>query len=268
MMTRILAGVIGLIILLPAVILAPPIVTEVIVWIATAIGAFEYGRMAFKGARERIFSFALIMIAFATVLYAADMAYIGMMTLFFAAFIHVVSVPGPDMQETAERLGRHIVGTIWIGATMPALVWLRYMSTEQVDGWYFVLVALGTSWAGDTGAYFAGRFFGKRKLHPRVSPKKTWEGAIGGVLFAGLSITVFNHLMGSPLTLPQAVFVGMVGCILGIYGDLSESVLKRAFDVKDSGGILPGHGGILDRIDSVIFVAPAVWAFLVVSGVS
>src|SRR5690606_4499891 len=125
-----------------------------------------------------------------------------------------------------------------------------------------VLVLL-VAWLGDTGAYFAGRFFGKRKLYPAVSPKKTWAGAIGGVMGSVLAAAVVKlGLMDGVLSWTDVLLIAIPGAVLGQMGDLVESLVKRSTGVKDSGALLPGHGGILDRVDAVLFLAPYVYLYL------
>lgn len=164
--------------------------------------------------------------------------------------------PGEAIENAADRFGRALVGLAWVGL-LTFLIRLRALD----HGVVMVLLALGISWAADTGAYFAGRAFGRTKLYPRVSPKKTWEGLAGGV--AGSMVWV---LLIESFALPGFhwldVFVmGPLASLSGVLGDLTESMLKRSHGVKDSGNILPGHGGLLDRIDSVLFVAPVVFAW-------
>jgi phosphatidate cytidylyltransferase len=115
------------------------------------------------------------------------------------------------------------------------------------------------AWWGDTGGYFAGRFLGKRKLYPAVSPKKTVEGAIGGLAgsVAGALCAHFWYLPSIPLL--NSVVLAIVAGALGQAGDLGESLIKRSTGVKDSGQIVPGHGGILDRVDGLLFVMPATY---------
>ena len=127
----------------------------------------------------------------------------------------------------------------------------------------FVILALCLSWLSDTGGYFAGRFFGKHKLYEAVSPKKTIEGAIGGLLGGVLGAVVGSvwYLKGQ-LPLTHAVPLALIATALGQAGDLSESLLKRSVGVKDSGGILPGHGGILDRVDAVMLTSSSVYLYL------
>ena len=126
---------------------------------------------------------------------------------------------------------------------------------------------MAVTWLGDTGAYFAGRFLGKRKLYEKISPKKTWEGAIGGAVTATLGVCAvkaiameFDALVG--LAWWECVLIGVVVDAIGVCGDLVESMLKRSFGVKDSGWIMPGHGGLLDRVDALLLTGPALWLYV------
>ncbi|MDH5399796.1 MAG: phosphatidate cytidylyltransferase [Cyclobacteriaceae bacterium] len=116
-------------------------------------------------------------------------------------------------------------------------------------------------WASDTGAYFAGSRFGKRKLFERISPKKSWEGSIGGTVLALIIAWCLSHYFHS-LTLYQWLGIAIITVISGTYGDLVESLFKRSIDIKDSGKSIPGHGGFLDRFDSVLLSMPFIVAYL------
>lgn len=116
-------------------------------------------------------------------------------------------------------------------------------------------------WASDSGAYIFGRLFGKHKLIERVSPNKTWEGAIGGAIFGILISVLFFHFFDYFNTI-QVVLISLTTIIAGAFGDLAESLIKRNFDVKDSGKVLPGHGGLLDRFDSLLFAAPVYYVLI------
>jgi phosphatidate cytidylyltransferase len=123
---------------------------------------------------------------------------------------------------------------------------------------------MAITFGADTGAYFAGRLFGRHKLYEKVSPKKTIEGAVGG-LAAGIGFAFLGRAIApglGDLTPLDAILLGGVGAALGIVGDLFESLLKRSSGVKDSGDLIPGHGGVLDRIDALLFVGPFVYFYL------
>jgi phosphatidate cytidylyltransferase len=150
--------------------------------------------------------------------------------------------------------------------SFPASEWLRDLAgllpgvSETTGGglaWF--LLALLITWLSDTFAYLVGKSWGKRKLIPRVSPNKTVEGAIGGLAAAAATAVVCNLSFGMDLGTIQAIAIGIVLGVLGQIGDLSESFLKRARGVKDSSNLIPGHGGMLDRIDALIFVIVAAW---------
>jgi len=124
-----------------------------------------------------------------------------------------------------------------------------------------LLFALAITWAADTVAYFAGRAFGKHPLAPHISPKKTWEGSLAGMLGSLALAYAFHTWLYIPL--PHLFLMAILGNVAGQMGDLLESACKRSAGVKDSGGLLPGHGGVLDRIDALILCIPVIWYYLV-----
>ncbi len=128
-------------------------------------------------------------------------------------------------------------------------------NSELILGFYFAL------WSNDTGAYLSGKTFGKHKLFERISPNKTWEGSIGGALLA-IGISILTGYFFDSLPLWQWAGIGLIISIFGSMGDLAESLFKRSMNVKDSGKIMPGHGGILDRFDGLLIASPFVFAFL------
>jgi phosphatidate cytidylyltransferase len=137
----------------------------------------------------------------------------------------------------------------------------RAYDYQIIFGCLFIL------WASDTGAYFAGTFFGRRKLFERISPKKSWEGFIGGAILAFIfaySLPYFFYAIGHPPTIQswQWIVIGVIIIVGGTFGDLVESLLKRSIEIKDSGTTLPGHGGFLDRFDGLLISAPFIVAFL------
>ena len=157
-----------------------------------------------------------------------------------------------------------LMGIIYIAFPFSCLIffssfdsaeWLNKYNPSVLMGYFFLL------WANDTGAYLFGRQFGKTKLFERVSPNKTWEGAIGGGIFSLTIAWVISNYF-QLLTFQQWIGVSIIVVVFGNLGDLTESLFKRSINVKDSGNILPGHGGILDRFDGVFISAPLVYVFL------
>ncbi len=152
------------------------------------------------------------------------------------------------------------VGATLLGVVYPTLFWstLLYLRMNfYQDAGKFVLILFVSIWVCDTFAYFFGMKFGKHRLFERVSPKKSWEGAIAGFVGALLTFFVVHFYGFLPITIVEALWAGAIVGILGQLGDLVESWFKRDAGVKDSSAILPGHGGILDRFDSILFSAPA-----------
>ena len=143
---------------------------------------------------------------------------------------------------------------LWVGAPM-AHLGLFPTSWPRV---VLILIAVVGPWISDAGAYFAGRFFGRHLLFPTLSPKKTLEGSLGGLLLTVLVVAPISYQL-LDLTIPRALVIAAGVSIFSQCGDLFESALKRILDVKDLGNVFPGHGGVLDRIDSLLFTAPAVY---------
>jgi phosphatidate cytidylyltransferase len=156
--------------------------------------------------------------------------------------------------ETHARVFKLAAGTL---AIVPAWCALAVLHGSEPDGHRWLFVALAIVWAADSGAYFAGRHFGKRKLAPRISPNKTVEGLLGGVACGLVVALAFAPFAGATLRqLPAVALVAIVAVLFSVVGDLFESLLKRHVGAKDSGDLIPGHGGILDRIDGVIAALP------------
>lgn len=153
-------------------------------------------------------------------------------------------------------------GIVYLGVLGAHLISLRNLPEGL---WWFMLI-MPVTWLADSGAYFIGSRYGKHRIAPRLSPKKSWEGYLGGIVFGLLSGLLFSFLWGfrSPvITITRGLIVGVVLSTLPVLGDLGESMLKRQIGVKDSSGLLPGHGGLLDRLDSWIWAA-AIGYYLVV----
>jgi phosphatidate cytidylyltransferase len=169
------------------------------------------------------------------------------------------------VEEAPARVSASVLAWLYCGFLVAAVVAVRMRF-----GFGWTILAFVVTWLNDTFAYFAGRFFGKHPMFPRVSPKKTWEGfaggALGSVAAALLLLAIFPAHWLSGLTVPGCFGLGLVAAVLGPVGDLAESMLKRAAGVKDSGRLIPGHGGLLDRIDALLFVAPWVYVWAAAAG--
>lgn len=158
-----------------------------------------------------------------------------------------------------------VLGTTYVGMLSGSLIRLR---NDFPEGWKLVFFLLLVVWLGDSGAYYVGKTFGKHKLSPRISPKKTVEGLIGGIAASMITAVVIHFTFFEKFPLHHAVIAGAILSVAGVIGDLAESMWKRSADVKDSGTLLPGHGGFLDRFDSILFTAPILYCYwtLIVHG--
>ena len=164
-----------------------------------------------------------------------------------------------EIETAAPRSMASIAGPLYIGALLTTVALIRRDQGELGPRW--VLMALMFAWLADTGGYFVGRAFGRHKLYERVSPKKTVEGFFGSILGAcvGALLAHFWYLPNIPLA--HALVLAVVAGALGQLGDLFESLIKRSTGIKDSGWIVPGHGGILDRVDALLVVSPVVYLY-------
>lgn len=161
-----------------------------------------------------------------------------------------------------------ILTTVIIVMGLSSMIAICDMDNRQHSGFY-ITVSLLIPWGADIGAYFIGSFFGKHKLAPKISPKKTVEGFIGGFIFGVIAVLIdvlifenFIFSNGERINYIPLIVISLVGGGISVVGDLTFSLLKRASNVKDYGTILPGHGGMLDRLDSVIFTTPVLFVFL------
>lgn len=168
-----------------------------------------------------------------------------------------------DMASVAQRFGFSIAGIVYTGFCFTFLALVR--REHGKIGADIIILILGLAWVADTGAYFAGRFLGNSKLYPAVSPKKTWAGAVGGLAGSLLAAVLMKMFRLKGLTWLDVGLIAIPAGMLGQMGDLAESMIKRSVGVKDSGALLPGHGGMLDRIDAVLFIAPYVYIYLIIA---
>ncbi|MDX2073914.1 MAG: phosphatidate cytidylyltransferase [Alphaproteobacteria bacterium] len=181
--------------------------------------------------------------------------------MFFIALIMIAALQMIREWDTItfnENILWRMAGLVYVAIPCACLLWLR----READGASLVLTLFLIVWATDIGAYFAGRLIGGPKLAPAISPNKTWAGLGGGALAAALVAAIATSFSPVPSGVGNAIVLGLALAVLGQAGDLFESWLKRRADVKDSGTLIPGHGGLLDRVDGLILTTP-VFALLV-----
>ncbi len=210
----------------------------------------------------------------------ADMGIVIPTTVVFAVYCMLVfMLMLTDFENTKfEQVASVIVASALVPWAFSTLVFLNDMSEtypEKFDKSYdlfFILFGLFAAWLTDTFAYFTGRFLGKHKMCPNISPKKTVEGAIGGVIGCVVSCVILYLIFENKvfeihsLSLVWVIVVSLILSLVGMCGDLTASVVKRNFGVKDFGNILPGHGGVMDRFDSGLFVLAMLYAIITITG--
>lgn len=228
-----------------------------LIFVATAIILYEYFQMWAKGDKLMVVTgVALGLIP--TLVAMLKPAYFGeaLVAVILLTVMGFTLNPGP-FESTWKRMATTVLGLVYGGVT---LTFLYRLSVDhpgaQGAGWIFL--ALIVTWANDTSAYFAGRAFGKHKLSP-LSPKKTWEGAFGGWLGSVFGALLAHYTFAGHVPLIEILIIGAIAGVVGPLGDLAESLMKRSFDTKDSGSILPGHGGLLDRVDALLITGPFVY---------
>ncbi|MGE5701168.1 MAG: phosphatidate cytidylyltransferase, partial [Clostridia bacterium] len=259
---RIITGGIGAVVFLSLVYAGEGWYSLLVLLLAT-IGLFEFLRMArlklvsFPGLISYLLMMSLIWpyTTFASFFSIDTKASVPLLlpALFLLLFYTVVR----KNQFQIEHAALALVGALYIGFGFGFMAATRNVPQ---DGFFLTVMVLLGIWSTDSGAYFVGRAIGKNKLWPAISPNKTVEGAIGGLL-AGLLVTMLVNLFFGSLSFGHAALIGFVTGISAQVGDLIESAMKRHYDIKDSGRILPGHGGVLDRFDSWFVVFPLLHFF-------
>lgn len=174
-------------------------------------------------------------------------------------FLSLVAELYRKKQDPFINIALTLLAVMYVAVPFTMLILLGFL--EQSYSWHIILGTIFLIWAADTGGYIFGRSFGRRKLFERISPGKTWEGWVGGTLLS-LVVAYVLSLFLIDLGLIAWLGIGVIVSVFGVVGDLVESMLKRSLQIKDSGRLLPGHGGILDRFDSLLMITPFVLAFL------
>lgn len=260
---RLLVALVALPLLLAVLFLAPPWVFALVVAAAAAGVQLEFYRLH---QHQLLGGEAWLAVALGLIVSLAggwgDPAAVlgGFVAALFGVFLYALCRP-EAARSAAERVGLLAFGLAYAPVLL-AHATLALAAPGTFGGPGAVLLAVAVAWGGDTAAFYVGRSLGRRKLYPAVSPKKTWEGALGGLVGSLVAAALIGAWLLPGLPVGHLVGLAVLAAVAGQLGDLCESLLKRGAGVKDSGGILPGHGGLLDRLDSLLFVAPLVYYYL------
>lgn len=228
------------------------------------VAGWEWARLSgVQSALARIaFAIVIGLLCFAThtlgwqkeILYVAPVVWL-------TALYWVVCYPRQKLWRF--NISRLILGVLVLTTTWSSMVVLKESNNFVV----WVLLLMGLIWGADSGAYFSGKAFGKKKLAPKVSPGKSWEGVVGGVVFTQIGVALFSYLVGFSFgAWGILVVIGLITVFVSVLGDLMESLLKRHESMKDSSHLIPGHGGVMDRVDSLTAAAPIFVLLLTVFG--
>jgi phosphatidate cytidylyltransferase len=245
-----------------------PLAFTAVIYFFLMVGLLEFFRLADKKEiyLQRVLGFIagsiVYLILALTALGIIPFKYLAFLPLLI--FVFFVAELFRDKPNSLQNLAFSIFPVIYISIPFGLMIFLM---SPQLAGsqphWHLLFSFFIISWVNDTFAYLTGMLIGKHKLFEKISPKKTWEGSIGGIIFSFIAAYVLS-LFFQDLNTWQWLGGAAIIAVSGTFGDLSESLLKRYFNVKDSGNIFPGHGGMLDRFDSILFSAPALFCYLIV----
>ncbi len=265
MKTRIITGVLAGALMLLILFLPWTIVLTVATALITAIAVMEVFTVTGVRNLHGVESVPIVFALIAPFLSGMPGRAAGITCLMYLVML-VLLVALYCKEMSAKRLGVVFAVGAFVTFSLSCLAYIRNLpSPRSGDGLFYAILAMMCAWVADTGAYFAGSFFGKHKLCPRLSPKKTVEGLIGGmvasVLFCFLTAVVYQSILGDAASVSYGgvLLLSLVCAPLSVVGDLFASLIKRICKVKDYGNIFPGHGGMMDRFDSLLFVLPVVY---------
>lgn len=258
---RVLAALVFLPVFYLIVSAASPIPFVIAVAVASVLGQLEFYRMCGADGLVPLRAAGIVAgLALLGVFHfgCGGTAVIPLLTAVFLLLCTFRLFSPRDTKGALEEIAVTLAGIIYVSWLLGHQILLRGME----GGAHLIFLLYLTTWAGDTGAYYAGRMAGRTKLYEKISPKKTWEGAVGGLIASIGAAILIKYWFMPGLSVGQCV---VIGCLLGVsgqIGDLVESLMKRSLSVKDSGSIIPGHGGILDRVDSLLFSGPVLYYYL------
>lgn len=238
---------------------SPPLAFSGVVVLAGGLALFEFYRLCF-GARSHSWLIGIGLTGFAALILGTHRSDIIVPTL-LATLVCIISVPllrRSPLEQSLRDGAMTLFGVLYLGLTLGTLSMTRLLPLGE----WLIFFLLLVTWASDTGAYLVGTLYGRHRLAPTISPKKTVEGLVGGLIAAIIAGYAARWWFLPELSGLDCLILATLLTIAGLWGDLTESAMKRSVGMKDSGGILPGHGGMLDRLDSLLFTAPVFYYYV------
>ncbi|MFI5247984.1 MAG: phosphatidate cytidylyltransferase [Nitrospirales bacterium] len=237
----------------------PPLAFSGVVVLAGSLALFEFYKLCFSD-RNHSWLIGIGLAGFAVVILGTHRPDIIVPTL-LATLVGIITVPllsRSPLEQSLRDGAMTLFGVLYLGLTLGPLSMTRLLPLGE----WLILFLLLVTWASDTGAYYVGTVYGRHRLAPMISPKKTVEGLVGGLISAIMIAYAARWWFLPELSGLDCLVLAILLTITGLWGDLAESAMKRSVSIKDSGGILPGHGGMLDRLDSLLFTAPAFYYYV------
>lgn len=262
--TRTLTGAVLVIVIIGAILWSPWAFFSLMA-VLTLIGLFEFNKLFQPSGYGRgtliyyIIGISIYALTALAGMFVIDVSYVLLIVLGFFVLVAQEIFMGSD--HSWRHASGSVIGIIYIAIPFGMMNAFFFIKSADLAFPWFILALFILVWVNDIFAYLVGTTFGKHKLSQKLSPKKTWEGTIGGIIFTLVAAWIFSMIVPE-LALVQWLGLGLIISVTANFGDLAESMLKRSAGVKDSGKILPGHGGVLDRFDAVIFATPFVFFFL------
>ncbi|MDX1386657.1 MAG: phosphatidate cytidylyltransferase [bacterium] len=241
------------------IIYLPAWVVKIVVVLLVGVSARECARMVMpKHPTSSMWLPVILAMAFSAIiqfLHSQDSFFmLGLGLIIILTFLYYLFLPH-SLDVVLSQMARTLFIVLYLGVLMSFMG----LTLDLAQGWAWLILVLAATFAADTGAYFAGKNLGKRLLAPRISPAKTMEGFLGGIASSIAAAFIVKYLFLKNISTLDLMAVGVLIGLVGPLGDLAESLIKRSVGVKDSGKLIPGHGGLLDRIDAALFTSPVIY---------
>ncbi len=263
MATRIITGIILVILVVAVLFLSNTIVFNIAISLISIIIIRELFKAEKCNVYKSSYAICLTYVAVMPFLGIQNISHVRMLFAVVSILLLFITYLAQHKSLNFDKLSFMITTTALVSLAMCCIISIK--NADTVHGIFYVILTIAGAWVSDAAAYFVGTFLGKHKLAPEISPKKTIEGAVGGIILTGLLFDLISFVYMKFQETSNVFFdvnyvliacLGMACAIVGMIGDLSASLLKRQCQIKDYGNLMPGHGGMLDRFDSVLFVAP------------